>query len=211
MWLWFRLVACLSSPSSFQGHHRPPSRWWASSSSSSVLSTPPPTNPTWLSSLPHCQHKHIHTPHRQTMTFIYKWPRAPHWTNAVLSTKAVVCARSLHSFISLRATTTPLLSLSLVGTKPSKVLSPTRLSHFSSPASRSSSLLTSFSRPFILHPKPTMSSSPVHPGHLHKCTDATLTPVKSTVLFSIADKVGALDECLAAIKAMNISLTRIES
>jgi len=49
------------------------------------------------------------------------------------------------------------------------------------------------------------------PGHLHKCTDATLAPVKTTVHFSITDKVGALDECLAAIKAMNISLTRIES
>lgn len=55
----------------------------------------------------------------------------------------------------------------------------------------------------------TQMSSP--PGHLHKCTDITVTPVKTTIHFSITDKVGALDECLAAIKAMNISLTRIES
>lgn len=48
-------------------------------------------------------------------------------------------------------------------------------------------------------------------GHLHKCTDITVAPVKTTIHFSITDKVGALDECLAAIKAMNISLTRIES
>lgn len=53
-----------------------------------------------------------------------------------------------------------------------------------------------------------MSSTP---GHLHKCTDITVAPVKTTIHFSITDKVGALDECLAAIKAMNISLTRIES
>ncbi|KAG0302284.1 hypothetical protein BGZ98_007645 [Dissophora globulifera] len=49
-----------------------------------------------------------------------------------------------------------------------------------------------------------------HP-QLHKCSDATVTPVRTTIHFSIADKVGALDECLAAIKSMNISLTRIES
>ncbi|KAG0009817.1 hypothetical protein BGZ80_002020, partial [Entomortierella chlamydospora] len=49
------------------------------------------------------------------------------------------------------------------------------------------------------------------PGHLHKCTDATFTPVKTTIHVTIADKVGALDECLAVIKALNISLTRIES
>ncbi|KAF9129875.1 hypothetical protein BGW39_003767 [Mortierella sp. 14UC] len=49
------------------------------------------------------------------------------------------------------------------------------------------------------------------PAHLHKCTDATVVPGKTTIHFTITDKVGALDECLAAIKAMNISLTRIES
>lgn len=49
------------------------------------------------------------------------------------------------------------------------------------------------------------------PAHLHKCTDATIVPGKTTIHFTITDKVGALDECLAAIKAMNISLTRIES
>ncbi|KAF8932139.1 hypothetical protein BGZ58_007207 [Dissophora ornata] len=46
---------------------------------------------------------------------------------------------------------------------------------------------------------------------LHKCADVTVVPVKTTIHFSITDKVGALDECLGAIKAMNISLTRIES
>lgn len=49
------------------------------------------------------------------------------------------------------------------------------------------------------------------PTHLHKCTDTPVAPVKTTVHFSITDKVGALDDCLAAIKAMHISLTRIES
>ncbi|KAG0189260.1 hypothetical protein DFQ28_003673 [Apophysomyces sp. BC1034] len=34
---------------------------------------------------------------------------------------------------------------------------------------------------------------------------------KTTLCFSIADKTGALDECLAAIKNMSISLSRIES
>jgi phenylalanine-4-hydroxylase len=48
-------------------------------------------------------------------------------------------------------------------------------------------------------------------NHLHKCTDATVTPLKTTIHFSITDKVGALDDCLAAIKSMSISLTRIES
>ncbi|KAG0282916.1 hypothetical protein BGZ96_012711 [Linnemannia gamsii] len=47
--------------------------------------------------------------------------------------------------------------------------------------------------------------------HLHKCSDTPVAPVKTTVHFSITDKVGALDDCLAAIKAMHISLTRIES
>jgi phenylalanine-4-hydroxylase len=36
-------------------------------------------------------------------------------------------------------------------------------------------------------------------------------PRKTTIHFTITDKVGALDECLAVIKSMNISLTRIES
>ncbi|KAK3835579.1 MAG: Biopterin-dependent aromatic amino acid hydroxylase-domain-containing protein [Linnemannia gamsii] len=49
------------------------------------------------------------------------------------------------------------------------------------------------------------------PAHLHKCTDATIVPGKTTINFSITDKVGALDECLAVIKSLNISLTRIES
>ncbi|KAF8955615.1 hypothetical protein BGZ46_002587, partial [Entomortierella lignicola] len=48
-------------------------------------------------------------------------------------------------------------------------------------------------------------------SHLHKCTDTAVTPLKTTVHFSITDKVGALDDCLAAIKSMQISLTRIES
>ncbi|KAF9941222.1 hypothetical protein BGZ65_004639, partial [Modicella reniformis] len=47
-------------------------------------------------------------------------------------------------------------------------------------------------------------------SHLHKCSDATVS-LKTTIHFSITDKVGALDDCLAAIKSMNISLTRIES
>ncbi|KAF9386658.1 hypothetical protein CPB97_003477 [Podila verticillata] len=48
-------------------------------------------------------------------------------------------------------------------------------------------------------------------SHLHKCTDSAVAPVKTTIHFSITDKVGALDECLTAIRALNISLTRIES
>lgn len=36
-------------------------------------------------------------------------------------------------------------------------------------------------------------------------------PPKTTLLFSITDKVGALENCLSAIKAMDVSLTRIES
>ncbi|KAG0341353.1 hypothetical protein BG000_009397 [Podila horticola] len=48
-------------------------------------------------------------------------------------------------------------------------------------------------------------------NHLHKCTDTAVAPVKTTIHFSITDKVGALDECLTAIRALNISLTRIES
>lgn len=39
----------------------------------------------------------------------------------------------------------------------------------------------------------------------------TTNPLKTTLCFSITDKVGALDECLSAIKSMDISLTRIES
>lgn len=35
--------------------------------------------------------------------------------------------------------------------------------------------------------------------------------LKTTLCFSIDDKVGGLESCLAAIKAMDISLTRIES
>ncbi|KAI8373156.1 Biopterin-dependent aromatic amino acid hydroxylase-domain-containing protein [Radiomyces spectabilis] len=35
--------------------------------------------------------------------------------------------------------------------------------------------------------------------------------LKTTLCFSITDKVGALDDCLSAIKSMEISLTRIES
>ncbi|KAF8981524.1 hypothetical protein BGZ46_002647 [Entomortierella lignicola] len=49
------------------------------------------------------------------------------------------------------------------------------------------------------------------PSHLHKCTASTFTPVKTTIHVTITDKVGALDECLSAIKALNVSLTRIES
>ncbi|KAF9188844.1 hypothetical protein BGZ51_000302 [Haplosporangium sp. Z 767] len=48
-------------------------------------------------------------------------------------------------------------------------------------------------------------------SHANKGTDASAAPLKTTVHFSITDKVGALDDCLAAIKAMHISLTRIES
>ncbi|KAF9994119.1 hypothetical protein BGZ79_001151 [Entomortierella chlamydospora] len=48
-------------------------------------------------------------------------------------------------------------------------------------------------------------------SHLHKCGDSSVAPLKTTVHFSITDKVGALDDCLAAIKSMQISLTRIES
>jgi phenylalanine-4-hydroxylase len=35
--------------------------------------------------------------------------------------------------------------------------------------------------------------------------------LKTTLCFSIDDKIGGLESCLAAIKAMDISLTRIES
>jgi len=54
-------------------------------------------------------------------------------------------------------------------------------------------------------------STHLAPSHLHKCADTVVVPVKTTIHFSITDKVGALDDCLAAIKSMNISLTRIES
>ncbi|CAG8555836.1 3083_t:CDS:10 [Ambispora leptoticha] len=47
---------------------------------------------------------------------------------------------------------------------------------------------------------------------LHKCgPQVGITPFRNTLLFSITDRVGALDECLAAIKSLNISLKRIES
>lgn len=78
------------------------------------------------------------------------------------------------------------------------------------------SVLALFKSPFFLT-APALSSPPTHTfpamsaPMLHKCTDATLSAFKTTVHFSIADRVGALDECLAAIKALNISLTRIES
>ncbi|KAI8142697.1 Biopterin-dependent aromatic amino acid hydroxylase-domain-containing protein [Fennellomyces sp. T-0311] len=44
-------------------------------------------------------------------------------------------------------------------------------------------------------------------------TQAAVQPngLKTTLCFSITDKVGALENCLAAIKAMDVSLTRIES
>lgn len=35
--------------------------------------------------------------------------------------------------------------------------------------------------------------------------------LKTTLCFAIQDKVGGLEDCLSAIKAMDISLTRIES
>lgn len=35
--------------------------------------------------------------------------------------------------------------------------------------------------------------------------------LKTTLCFAIQDKIGGLESCLAAIKAMDISLTRIES
>jgi phenylalanine-4-hydroxylase len=35
--------------------------------------------------------------------------------------------------------------------------------------------------------------------------------LKTTLYFSIADKVGSLESCLATIKSLDISLTRIES
>lgn len=35
--------------------------------------------------------------------------------------------------------------------------------------------------------------------------------LKTTLCFSIDDKIGGLENCLAAIKGMDISLTRIES
>ncbi|KAG0255744.1 hypothetical protein DFQ27_006084 [Actinomortierella ambigua] len=52
--------------------------------------------------------------------------------------------------------------------------------------------------------------SPAH-GTLHKCGDISATPLKSSIVFSINDRIGILDECLAAIKALSINLTRIES
>ncbi|CAG8561352.1 4545_t:CDS:2 [Acaulospora colombiana] len=36
-------------------------------------------------------------------------------------------------------------------------------------------------------------------------------PFLTTILFSVEDRVGVLDECLSAVKNLNISLTRIES
>ncbi|KAG0340043.1 hypothetical protein BG004_006574 [Podila humilis] len=47
-------------------------------------------------------------------------------------------------------------------------------------------------------------------AHSHK-SDSNSAPLKTTIHFSITDKIGALDECLTAIRALNISLTRIES
>ena len=51
---------------------------------------------------------------------------------------------------------------------------------------------------------------------IYRRTFASHTPMKTdgsktTLCFSINDKVGALEDCLATIKAMDISLTRIES
>src|SRR4051812_2252803 len=46
---------------------------------------------------------------------------------------------------------------------------------------------------------------------LHKCRPSTGDfSGRTTILFSVADRVGKLEECLAAIKGLNISLTRIE-
>lgn len=42
-------------------------------------------------------------------------------------------------------------------------------------------------------------------------TAAANNQPKTTLLFSITDKVGALENCLSAIKAMDVSLSRIES
>ncbi|KAL0088621.1 Biopterin-dependent aromatic amino acid hydroxylase-domain-containing protein [Phycomyces blakesleeanus] len=42
-------------------------------------------------------------------------------------------------------------------------------------------------------------------------TQTSINSQKTTLCFSIADKVGALEDCLSAIKATNVSLTRIES
>ncbi|CAG8517407.1 10319_t:CDS:10 [Ambispora gerdemannii] len=55
----------------------------------------------------------------------------------------------------------------------------------------------------------TASNTPV----LHKCGPeaSIIAPFRTTLLFSITDRVGVLDECLAAIKILNISLKRIES
>ncbi|KAF9161740.1 hypothetical protein BGX21_011025 [Mortierella sp. AD011] len=47
--------------------------------------------------------------------------------------------------------------------------------------------------------------------HLLKCPDNAVAPVKTTIQFSISDKTGSLDDCLATIESMQISLTRIES
>ncbi|KAG0000214.1 hypothetical protein BGZ79_006201 [Entomortierella chlamydospora] len=46
---------------------------------------------------------------------------------------------------------------------------------------------------------------------LLKCPDNVVAPVKATIQFSISDKAGSLDDCLATIESMQISLTRIES
>ncbi|KAG9296936.1 hypothetical protein G9A89_006891 [Geosiphon pyriformis] len=48
---------------------------------------------------------------------------------------------------------------------------------------------------------------------LHKCTPESdsKAPFRTTLLFSVSDHVGILDECLAAIKSLHVSLKRIES
>ncbi|KAF9347212.1 hypothetical protein BGX26_001287 [Mortierella sp. AD094] len=48
-------------------------------------------------------------------------------------------------------------------------------------------------------------------SHLRKCADNNVAPLKATIQFSITDKAGSLDDCLATIKSMQISLTHIES
>ncbi|KAJ2342056.1 hypothetical protein GGF43_006022, partial [Coemansia sp. RSA 2618] len=39
----------------------------------------------------------------------------------------------------------------------------------------------------------------------------TMRELRTTLLFSVQDQIGALDECLHALKAANVSMTRIES
>lgn len=42
-------------------------------------------------------------------------------------------------------------------------------------------------------------------------TESTQQPHRASIIFSVSDRVGALDECLVILKELGISMTRIES